>query len=159
MGRETKKIVIGKTDYELTKLGGATGSELWLDLLHVAVVPIDSLSTATELDEKAIVKAISSTIRTLDHATMRKLYGAFGAVSRIRVPNAQGDRWPTLEGAVFDDHFAGNYVELTEWVVQSVLFNFFGFLGDGSLDSLIGRLRAMVPAKSTTTSTGSSGDR
>ena len=61
------------------------------------------------------------------------------------------ERWPTLEGAVFDEHFAGNYIELTEWVGQSVYFNFFSFFGDGSLASLVERLQAMMPSTSSTT--------
>jgi len=145
MARSSKTLVIGKHEYKLMTLGATKGSELWLDVLKVAAAPIESLAKADKLDEAAIVQAIASAVRSLDHATVNGFYAAFGPVSSVRIPArapGESDRWPALEGAVFDDHFAGNYIELTEWLVQSVMFNFLGFFADGSLGKLVERFRA-----------------
>lgn len=151
MARKPKELRIGATDYKITSLGAAVGAELWLDILHVVAGPIEALGSLGGFDDAAIARAVAAGVRSLDHPTMNKLYAAFGPVSKIRVTANGEDRWPTLEGAVFDEHFAGNYIELTEWVGQSVYFNFFSFFGDGSLASLVERLQAMMPSTSSTT--------
>ena len=158
MARSTKTITIGRNEYKLITLGATKGAELWLDLLHILAAPIESLAKADGADEAAIVRAITGAIRALDHVTANKFYAAFGPVSSVRVPAqtpGDNDRWPTLEGVVFDEHFAGNYVEMSEWLVQSVVFNFLGFFADGSLGSLVDKFRAtsatMVSRPSSTT--------
>lgn len=151
MARSTKTLTIGKSEYKLMTLGAVKGAELWLDLLRIVATPIETLTKAEGVDEAAIAGAVASAIRSIDHATASKFYAAFGPVSSVRKPSVEPgepDRWPTLEGAVFDEHFAGNYIELTEWLVQSVIFNFLGFFADGSLGNLVGRFRA---ASTTTT--------
>ncbi|HVJ26395.1 MAG TPA: hypothetical protein VM493_02600 [Vicinamibacterales bacterium] len=158
MARSTKQLTIGKHEYELMTLGALKGAELWLDLLRIIAVPIEALASKEKAGEDEIVTAIAAAVRSIDHATAAKFYAAFGPMSKVRVPGqsvGEPERWPTLEGAVFDDHFAGNYVEMTEWLVQSIKFNFLGFFGDGSLASLAAKVRAATKdLKSTTTSTG-----
>lgn len=156
MARSTKTLTIGKSEYKLTQLGATKGAELWLDLLHVIASPIEEVAKAGDLDESVLVRAITAAVRSLDHATTNRFYAAFGPLTSVLVPArspGDQDRWPTLEGAVFDDHFAGQYIALTEWLVQSILFNFFGFLGDGSLGSLVERFQAMTAAATTGSST------
>lgn len=154
MARKQTQLTINGTDYRLTQLGAAQGAELWLDLLRVVAGPFEALgrsmsSASSDDEEKATaagIATVTAAIRSLDHATVNKLYAAFGPATTIRVPGApgQGDRWPTLDGAVFDDHFAGNYLELTEWLVRSVLFNFLPFFDAGSLGSVGAVLREAV---------------
>lgn len=156
MARESKTLVIGKHEYKLMTLGAVKGAELWLDLLHIIATPIETLTKSKDLDEAGIAQAIVAAVRSLDHATATKFYTAFGSVTTVRRVGTDGvERWPTLDGAVFDDHFAGNYIEMTEWLVQSVMFNFLGFFADGSLGSLVERFRAasttIASPKSSTT--------
>jgi hypothetical protein len=71
-------------------------------------------------------------------------------------------RKPNLEGEIFDDHFAGRYVSMTKWLAECIILNFADFLGDKSLDQLVGDLtkegKERFARRFPTASTGSSGE-
>ncbi len=143
-----KSFEIDGHDYKATMLGALAGRRLWLKLLHVLAGPLKELASHGTLDQKAGVGAIASLLDALDEGTAEELYEVFGKSCRVR----NGERWPQLEGVVFDTHFAGRYVAMTKWLGEMIAFNFASFLGDMSLGSITA-LMAKATAKAGTAST------
>lgn len=150
-----KPITIAGHDYKLTQLGALEGRKLWLNVLHLVVEPLKTLGSADKLDEKAVLAALAGALGSLTEETAEKLYDGFGRATRVRV----GDKWPELVDATFNLHFAGNYVAMSQWLLESIIFNFADFLGDGSLGSMIAKLQAAASKRvSPKDSIGSSGE-
>jgi hypothetical protein len=159
MARQEVRFEVDGETYKLTQLGALEGRRIWLRLLKVLVHPIRSLATAGRLNESALVDALALAVENLDEATAEALYIAFGKACSVRVVNEAGEKWPTLEGVVFDNHFAGNYVAMSQWLGQCVVLNFGNFIGGNSLGSLSDLLqKAGGRSPSPKASTGSSGE-
>lgn len=157
MARKVKEVTIGETQYRMTQLGGSQGADLWLDLLRVLAGPVEAFAKSRGalegVDEESVgLTVVAAGIKALDHATVAKMTAAFQQHTTIRVIGPDGgERWPTLSSAVYDEHFAGNYLELSEWLVQSVVFNFLPFVVDGSLGSVVAKIQGMMPGSTPTT--------
>lgn len=154
-----KSFVVDGFDYKATMLGALQGRRLWLKLLHVLAGPLKALASHETFDQAAGVGAVAALIDALDDGTAEELYEVFGKSCLVR----NGERWPQLEGVVFDTHFAGRYVEMSKWLGEMIVFNFAGFLGDMSLGSITALAAKATAAKtptkspSQTDSTGTSG--
>jgi hypothetical protein len=152
---KTKRVTVDGEEYELTQLGAVEGRRLWLRLLRVITGPIKELAASPALDERSFTLAVALVVEHLDDETAEALYAAFSKTARVR----QGERWPTLEGAIFDIHFAGRYLSMTKWLAECVLFNFADFLGEASLGSVTDLVRGAVSKRtSPKVSTGLSGE-
>jgi hypothetical protein len=106
-----------------------------------------------------MAQAAVALIGGLDDATTEDLYAAFGRTCTVKV----GERQPTLETVIFNDHFAGEYVRMSRWLLECTLFNFASFLGDGTLGKIEDLARKAAVAKASQSpspkdSTGSSGE-
>jgi hypothetical protein len=159
MTTNTKRVAIDGHDYEITQLGALRGRKLWLKLLHVIAEPLKTLGSLETLNEQAFATVIAAALEGLDEATVEEFCDTYGASCTVRV----GERWPTLTGEVFDQHFARRYVSMSKWLLECTTFNFADFLGDNSLGNLAAKFRAAAAKASPgqnppTTSTGSSGE-
>ncbi len=157
---QTKTFIVDGDSYEITQLGANKGRKLWLKLMRAAAAPLKELGNGSKLDEKTMLAAIAAAIENLDDDTTESLYEAFGATCTVHLPTGNN---PLLQGAVFDQHFAGRYLTMTKWLWECVSFNFASFLGDtslGSMTSLVQRVAAGAASRrsSQTDSTGSSGE-
>lgn len=163
MARKQKSIKIGGNDYKLTQLGALEGRKLWLELVQIVAAPLEKLARTDggQVDDATMIAAVGALVDKLDTDTAERLYAAFGKHCEVHIVDERGDRWPTLEGMVFDDHFAGNYVAMSQWLGECILFNFLdSFFPGGSVGGMLAQLRrAGAASKSTspTDSTGSSG--
>lgn len=146
-----KRVHIDGHDYEMTQLGALRGRKLWLKLLHVIAEPLKTLGAMEKLDEQALAKVVASAIEGLDEATVEEFCDVYGASCTVRI----GERWPTLSGEVFDQHFARRYVSMSKWLLECTTYNFADFLGGSSLGSLVEKLQSGAtttkPAPSPTT--------
>lgn len=143
-----KRVHIDGHDYEITQLGALRGRKLWLKLLHVIAEPLKTLGSLEKLDEQALAKVVASAIEGLDEATVEEFCEVYGQSCTVRV----GERWPTLTGEVFDQHFARRYVSMSKWLLECTTYNFADFLGDSSLGSLAEKLRSGATKTSPTPS-------
>lgn len=137
-----KVIKVGETEYRITQLGALEGRKLWLRLVKVLGPVVSKLAGAKALDGDTIAAAVKLLTEELDEETFEMLCKAFAGRCQLR----NGDKWPDLSDALFDQHFAGDYVSMTKWVGENIMFNFANFSGDASL----GKLLAMVTAKAAT---------
>lgn len=144
MARKTKRVTIGAHEYNIRQLGALEGRKLWLELVQALTAPLEKLARAEggKIDDAALIGALGSLVDALDVDTAERLYAAFGKHSEIHIIDEHGDRWPTLEGVVFDDHFAGDYVAMSQWLGECIVFNFLdGFFPGGSVGAIAAKLR------------------
>jgi len=155
--RKEKELTIDGHEYRIRQLGALEGRRLWLKLLRVLAGPLKELALAGKFDEVTLTTGIASVVENLDEATAEELYVAFGKNCELRVAGDQGERWPKLDGVVFDTHFAGRYLAMSQWLGECVVFNFAGFFDGTSLGKITALAqKAAAKSASPTTSTGTS---
>ncbi len=95
-----------------------------------------------------LTKALVGALEGLDHAMLEELYEEYGKTCWLQTgPN----KWPQLNGAVFDQHFGGRYVAMSTWLAEVTVFNFADFLDVSSVASLtdvVSEMAAGAKAKS-----------
>lgn len=152
MARRTKELTIGEHQYRLTQLGALAGRKLWLELVQALTSPLEKLAAAgnAKVDDAMLISALGALVNGLDEATLERLCEAFGKSCQVRVADDRGgERWPDLVGPVFDDHFAGDYVGLSTWLGECILFNFLeSFFPGGSVGAIVANLRSAGAAAS-----------
>ncbi len=159
---DNKLITVGATEYRIVQLGALEGRRLWLRLLKTISSIIGQLATKETIDEATMAAALKVLVSELDEQTYEMMCTAFSKRCEIHVIDDKGDRWPKLDG-LFDQHFAGDYIGMSQWLGENILFNFANFSGDASLGKLIAAVKAKAAAatasksKSQTDSIGTSG--
>lgn len=159
-----KKFVVDGHEYEIKKLPTSDGWPLWLALIKTIAPIAEDAAKLSGLDDagedgaiEAIVSVLAKAVTHLDEAMIGKLITAFGKTCRVKVDEQKS---PFLTGVVFDEHFMGRYVQLSQWVVECVVFNFADFLGDTPIASAASAIRKALAkasaSKSPKASTGSS---
>lgn len=162
MPLQSKQIRIGKNEYQLDQLGALEGRKLYLKVAKILAGGARSLTSAGargagDLDESVIGGALAGIVESIDEETLEEMCSVFGAKSRVKVANGKEVRWPELVGVVFDQHFAGEYGEMTLWLGECLVLNFAGFLGVTSLGSAVAKLTAAVPRSRSESQTGTTG--
>ncbi len=161
MAIQVKTITIGKSQYRLTQLGAREGRILWLKVAKIfsSALKAGVIASDANANEVAMVTALDGLINGIESEVLDELCEAFGKVTEVQVKGDQGEKWPTLTGVIFDQHFAANYLEMTKWIGESIMWNFASFLGEASLGSAIARVQVMVSKfQSQKGSTGKSGE-
>lgn len=138
MGLKQKKVSIDGEEYELTQLGAIQGRRLWLRVLQALSPALKELAAAGKLDEGSVAQAFGTLVEGLDDETVEMFCAAFAARTRVCV---DGDKWPELEPARFDLHFAGRYISMTKWLGECLLFNFADYFDGASREMLAGMVR------------------
>lgn len=155
MPRQQKHFEINGQHYHLTQLGALEGRRLWLKLAKVVAGPLRELANAANANEATIMQVVAGIVENLNEEVEEELMNAFGRSCTVRV----GERTPYLEGVIFDEHFAGDYVAMSKWFGECVVFNFASFLGDGALGKLSDLASKAAPKSlSRKESTGGSGE-
>jgi hypothetical protein len=155
MSVQQKTFIIDGVSYTATQLGAKKGRKIWLKLMQIIAPSLRELGTLKKLDEKAIASALAAAVENLDDATLEELYLVFGETCTVMLPTGNT---PNLTDVVFDQHFAGNYLAMTQWLWECIVFNFASFLdgtGPGKMSDLVKRV--VSRSESLTASTGSSG--
>lgn len=153
---QSKIISVDGVEYEITQLGATEGHKLWLRLLKTISAVVRGLAGAPTFDERAMARAVSDLITELDEPTYEALCQAFTRRSTL----VQGEKRPPLN---FDMQFAGNYLAMSKWLGECIMFNFGNFSDGASLGKLIDLAKARVAAaaasksQSQPTSIGTSG--
>jgi len=158
--RQEKLITIDGHEYKLHQLGALEGRRIWLKLIRVLAAPIRDLASAGKLNESSIATALAAVVENLDEFTAEEMYVALGRSCEVKVMGNEGERWPKLEASVFDEHFAGRYLAMSQWLGESVVFNFASFFDASSLGKMSALVRKVQGDKSPSpaSSTGTSGE-
>lgn len=128
MARRVVEVQILDHTYELTQLGATQALKI-VGLITKVIGSAAKGGSAVDLDGASL----GALLEAVDEQTITTLCQAFGGVSRITTP--EGNR-PLLQGAVFDDHFSGNFGEMFVWLAECLKLNFADFLDDKRRDQI-----------------------
>lgn len=121
--RETRSITIKNTPFTITQLGAMTGRKVLLRAVRL-IAPVVR-SGANRENVEAVIEAVLSNIEEADFDFMCDAFS--GATSMKKMTTA---KMPMLVDVPFnfDEHFAGNYTAMFEWLTAHIKLNFESFL-------------------------------
>ena len=153
MAKKTVRVVIDGVRYEITQLGAEAGRGLYKKFV-TAIGPLlrevvsgnalDELQASIkgtagdvpEVAEQAGLKALQlivplliKAIEMLPDALFEELCQEFSGCCEVVAAKSSNGDVPLPLATVFDDHFAGDYVVMTQWLGHCIRVN--GFLGKG----------------------------
>jgi hypothetical protein len=146
MARKTETVEIGGNKYEITQLGATLGGEVMFRLGRAFGAILAGLKTG------------NLTVDTLDPADFNWLVQVMIPSTKVGMIDVKGKgdlRWHPLK-VDFDDHFAGRYPQMMEWLKSCLEVNY-GPL-QGTLGSIFRGVAALSVSTPQTVSTGSPGD-
>jgi len=135
MAIEKRQLTVGDYTYEVTQLDAIKGRRTFVKLAN-AIGPAFKFANSPG----ALVGNLLTDMKPEDLDYFCDLFGEYSTVTG----GEYGEKSPQLKGKVFMDHFAGNYLALTEWLVFSVQTNFSSFFG--GITALMERLMPSAPA-------------
>ena len=154
MARKTEHVVIDGVRYDITQLGAEAGRGLYKKFVTAIGPLLREVVSGNALDElqssikatggdvpeaaeqagmkalQLIVPLLIRAIETLPDALFEEMCLEFaGHCDVVAAKSSGGTDVPLPLTTVFDDHFAGDYVAMTQWLGHCVRVN--GFLGKG----------------------------
>ena len=131
MGKKTKDVTIGETEYQITQVGGETGDMLLFKIgqaLGAAAANVVSAGGG----EESLALGMLQAIRYISPADFRSTVQALANSTKVGVRDVDGGGKVNFVklSSVYDDHFAGNYASLTAWLKEALELNFADFLDD-----------------------------
>lgn len=121
---ETKSKKIGDVTYRVRQLKATSGRKILVRLLKVFGPALDAVDTKGGINIGAL---LGGALQGLDEETVDSLCDTFAQQTEFELAN--GNFVGLGEAGQFDLHFAGKYVEMTQWLVFCVQVNFADFLG------------------------------
>jgi hypothetical protein len=91
----------------------------------------EALARQTEAAHKLgqrFVMLIVEAVETLPTEFLLELAKTFAETSKVTTKESGGLPLPLSDRNIFDQHFAGRYMHLTQWIVEHVKLNFTDFL-------------------------------
>lgn len=132
---ETKEFSVGGYQYKITQFGAKKGQSLLLVCAKIIGGSVGEVA-ATNSGDVALGKALQRIFDGLSEATFAKTCEDFAEVCYF---SEDGEKWIKLSSQ-YNDHFAGRYKELLQWLEGCFQANFGSFLEE--LKGAVG-----VPAK------------
>ena len=150
MARKGQTVEIAGCKYQFTQLGAVEGKDFFHDLRKVALPALRSLLTGdivksiAEGDSQALdqiegeklgelLGLVLSLFENMPKQLERDLCSAFARNCKICTAETAGAFIDigdaSVEHSRFDQHFAGEYLALQQWLIAGLRFNFAGFLG------------------------------
>jgi hypothetical protein len=163
MAIESREKQIGDYTYRVTQFGAKQGRGLLVRMIKMAGPALGGALSALARGNKgefeaAIASGLSQGIYELaERLTEAEFASVTDEMAKLTVVVLDGDKEPRLSG-IFDDHFAGRYDEMLQWVAFVWEVNYGSFFG-GSTDrvGMVRRLWSTLSASpSPSTSTGTS---
>jgi hypothetical protein len=142
---------IGAHTYKVTQLDALKGRRAFTRLAKLLGPAFAQLQGEGTDDEK-VARALTSLVDRMSEDDVDFFCDAFAELTEVS-GGAYKKAAPQLD-TVFATHFAGNYLEMTRWLIFAMKVNFSSFFGGAG--ALLGQ--AASASTSPTTSTGSSGD-
>ncbi len=136
MSLETKSKTIGATEYVVRQLP-ATKGRLVLLRLAKALGPVAASISATKDKHSAMAESLEKAISSVTDDDFTFLCNTFADSTDVTINDDKGRRSPKL-ATIFDLHFAGNYLEMVQWLVFCVEVNFGSFFAAAGLAPAIG---------------------
>lgn len=158
MPRRAEDKTIKGNKYRVMQLPGREGSKVAARLVQLLGAGIAGMAKGvTDNDMKAAAfTGLSTLLTSLKEEQVDYFCNVFMPLTQVTLPDG---KTPLLKD-IFDDHFAGNYFEMFEWLKFCIEVNFGSFLSDqGGIESLLAQLmQAPQNSESPKGSTGGSGE-
>lgn len=156
MAVQEKTVTIGDTDYIITQLGAREGRGLWLKVSQVVAAGIrEGIKAGDEDSTKFVISSAAGFVENIKPELFEELCETLGKKTQIK----QNEKLVQLSGVIFDQHFAGNYLEMSKWLGHCLMINFANFIDATKLGQILSRVQvAASKFDSPTTSTGGSGE-
>lgn len=140
--------MIQGNEYSVTQLPAGKGREGLRRLLKAigpSLAPLGSMLRGA--GPEAMAEALGKLLENLPSEDLTYFCDLFGETSTVKAPDS--NKTPRIKD-VFDLHFAGNYWEMTEWLVFCVEVNYRRFFEGG-----LAKLVASAPGQNEATSSPS----
>jgi hypothetical protein len=159
MARKTHTFVIEGWTYTMTQLGALTGRRLAVRLAKVLASAAPTIKRVMDNTDGAI-DGIEDLAEFLNEEDLEVFWNEFASVT---IAKAGNQTLALGEPAIFDEHFAGQFVPMMKFFGEGLKLNFAGFFEQLPADSpLMAAAQAAQkiasPSTSQSTSTGSSGE-
>jgi hypothetical protein len=150
-----EKTIKGNT-YRVKQLGAKEGRRVLARLLQILGGGVAGLAEAFAGDGGK-VSAFKGVQAIADQMTPEQMDFFCDTFAKLTQVTLQDGKTPLLSD-VFDEHFAGNYWEMTEWLLFALEVNFGNFLdASGTIGNLFSQPKGKQPSVSPQGSTGTSG--
>lgn len=138
MGTEKKTKKIGDHEYEIQTFGARQGMAVILTLTRFLGPTMAKVMAGGSVDvEAALAEGLATFAATAKAEDLDALLDAFaGRTNLILVATTKDGpkRIPTKLASILDDHFAGRYADLIQWLVWAATENFGGFFANPPAD-------------------------
>lgn len=145
---KTEKRAIGDHVYEVTQLDGWTGGVVMIRLGKIltpamqAAIEIFAGGGADAATQAAtVIGGITSLLERLTEADWTYFVEVFGKTSEVEISPGKSAK----VSAVGSIHFAGNYMEMVEWLAFAIEVNYGGFTS-GAVSKLTAFMAKSVKA-------------
>lgn len=130
MGTEKKTHTIGGHEYELETFGARQGMAVLLTLTRFLGPALADVMGAGQDVEASLSRGLATFAATAKPADLDTLVDAFSGRTKLLLEattKAGTRKVPTALAPILDDHFAGRYTDLIQWLVWCIQENFSGF--------------------------------
>lgn len=131
MAKRTEKIQIGSAQYTITQLGAVEGRQLYKKLVTALGPLLRETFSGLKADGDAETLVIGLVLRGLEDMPLplfEELCESFSATTLFKTPQMTM-ALPLNTQGLFDEHFAGDYGGMTNWLMSCLKLNFQSFLG------------------------------
>src|SRR3954463_14684634 len=111
MSLDTKSLTIGDYTYNVTTLDAIKGRKAFVRLANAIGPVFDNVREETDFVRNILTKLSAADV---DH-----FCDLFGATTSV-TGGVYEDKSPQLIGKTFMEHFAGNYLDMFEWLAFAV---------------------------------------
>lgn len=131
MAKKTEKVSIGTTQFTITQLGAIEGRRLYKKLVSALGPVLREAYSTNKAEGDAETRVLGLVVRALEELPLElfeELCDSFSAVTLFKT-SAMALAIPLDTAGQFDDLFAGEYGNLTNWLLSCLKMNFANFLG------------------------------
>lgn len=129
MSREAVSKTIGEFEYRIVPLGAKQGTRMATRLGKLVAALAPSPDSTGSVEAK-VLDRLRTLFDTLSESDVDYFCDTFAKFTEVQIaPN----KWPNLD-KIFDEHFAGHYGDLTNWLLACIEVNFGSFLEEMGLE-------------------------
>lgn len=147
---------IGSCKYTVTMLGAIKGREVLTKLAKLIAPALEGMD-GKEFTEASMARMLGKLLKELNTNDISYFCEAFTENTEVLLPDGKA---PYLHH-IFDEHFAGKYLEMTKWLIFCIEVNFGNFfveaLRSASQKSAVSPASKESEPQSQSISTGTSG--
>ena len=124
--RQTVVVTVGDTTYSIRQMGARQGRRVWFKLVSALSGGLKEIRHGVESMADAGLNDLGSAIQGALNGLGEEDFDSVCQTLAEHTAVVFGSRQVELS-VMFDDHFAGHYLEMTKWLVEALKANFADF--------------------------------